>query len=148
MIIGMLLLLIMMAFPMALLIDCALDRINDLTAFRQFSLRQLLVGVTCLALYLSLLVEPWTFHMAFALSRGALERVAASVEAGDQIEPQWAGLFFIERVERKQRGDKVFTVLWADPEAGFVHPGSVSFPHNDYSIALRHDPDWSFFIQD
>ena len=151
---------VVLALPIALLADCAIDGIEDLTAlgefqlrqFRQFSLRRLFVFVTCLALFLSLLYEPWTFRLRFAMSRPELERLAARVEAGDDVEPQWAGLFFIEKADRKERDGKMFTVLWTDlganPE-GFVHPGSRNGPwFNDYSVAMRHDAQWNYFIQD
>lgn len=123
-------------------------KVSDPPRLPRFSLKQLLMGVTCVALFLSLLYEPWTFHLRFALSRGALNELVERAAAGENIAPQQAGLFLVEKVDRNLRGGKVFTVLWTDSEAGFVHPGSDDFPHNDWSVGLRHDPDWSYFIQD
>ncbi|HEX7377071.1 MAG TPA: hypothetical protein VF278_08160 [Pirellulales bacterium] len=115
----------------------------------QFSLRQVLIVTACIAVYLSLLREPWTFRARFAVSRSALERLAAEVEGGVEVAPQWTGLFFIKKAKR----NGIFTILWTDPDggspAGFVHPASDNgLSHNDGSIALRHDAQWNYFIQD
>lgn len=115
----------------------------------QFSLKQVLIVTACIAVYLSLLREPWTFRARFAVSRSALERLAAEVEGGVEVAPQWAGLFFIKKAKR----NGIFTILWTNPDggspAGFVHPASdYGLSHNDGSIALRRDAQWNYFVQD
>src|SRR5690242_12072102 len=76
------------ALPFALLFDVFSARAKSRKM--QFSMRELLVVITCVALYLSLLWEPWTFHLRFAVSRPAMERLAAEVERGASPGPQWA----------------------------------------------------------
>ena len=146
---AMLMMFLMIASPIVLLVDCAIDGIHDLAALGRFSLRQFFVFLTCLACFLSLLYEPWTFYLRFAMSRQELERLAHSVETGEEIEPQWAGLFFIEKARREKHDHQIYTVLWTElgsgPE-GFVHPACPLI--NDYSVALHRDPEWSYFSQD
>jgi hypothetical protein len=147
MLMGLLTALLVIVSPFALAVDFLVVAARRKASGIQFSLRQLIVVVTCVALYLSLLSEPWTFRLRFALSRPALERLADQVASEADFKPQWAGLFFIERVDSYERKHGHLTVLWTGLESGFVHPAS-SKPYNDYSVALRHDPQWSFFIQD
>ncbi|MGH7136658.1 MAG: hypothetical protein ACREHD_13025 [Pirellulales bacterium] len=137
---------------MALAIDFAIDGSKG-AAGVQISLRQLFVIVTCVAVYVSLVREPWTFRLRFAASRSALERLAARVAGGAEVEPQWAGLFFIKKTARKERDDGTYTILWTEPgggsPTGFVHPAPRHAPSlNDWAVALQNDPEWQYFIQD
>ena len=164
-IVALLTILVLVALPNALFFDLYNARTRP--SVRQFSLSQLLVAVTCLAVYLSLLREPWTFRLRFAVSRPALELLAAQVEQGASPGPQWAGLFFIKKANRVEKYGETCTVLWTESEggspSGFVHP-APKLPHfsfvslrilsplppifNVHSTALQHDPDWFYFIQD
>lgn len=165
MIVTFLTILVLTVLPNALFFD--LYNARTRLSARQFSLGQLLVVITCLAVYLSLLREPWTFRLRFAVSRPALERLAAQVEHGASPGPQWAGLFFIKKANRVEKYGETCTVFWTEPEggspSGFVHP-APKLPHmyfrslrilsplpridNDYSTALQDDPEWFYFIQD
>lgn len=125
----------------------------------QFSLRQFLLTIAYVAAYVSLLREPWIFRLRFAMSRPALQHLAAEVEQGPpgpSPGPQWAGRFFIKKATREHRDDGDVTVLWTEPDggspSGFVHPApmnsGVPYLFNDYSLALQNDPEWFYFIQD
>ncbi|HEV3343646.1 MAG TPA: hypothetical protein VG125_24960 [Pirellulales bacterium] len=146
MLVGAFTFLAVVALPFAVLIDFVPPSAQPQKL--QFSLRQLFIVVACLALYLSLLREPWTFRLRFAVSRPALERLAAEVEQGGTPGPQWAGLFYIEETARRERDGGTYTVLFIDPEEGFVHPTPTKPWLNDYSLALQNDPEWFYFIQD
>lgn len=139
------------ALPFAVLIDFVPPSAN--CGRLQFSLRQLLILIACLALYLSLLREPWTFRLRFAVSRPALEWLAAEVEHGAAPAPQWAGLFYIEKADRIEREGETCTVLWIEPgggsPTGFLHPSPSKMRSlNDWSFGLQNDPQWFYFIQD
>jgi hypothetical protein len=57
-----------------------------------FSLRQMFFVVTCLAVYISMLRNPWPFRLRFAVSRPALAEFALRFERGETLEGgQWAG---------------------------------------------------------
>lgn len=149
--------LMLIALLFAWVVDLVLAGANRKVSGMQFSLRQMLLVTACLAFYLSLLCEPWTFRLRFAVSRPALERLAAQLEQGSAPDPQWAGLFFIKKATREKRNDETLTVLWTESESGFVHPApkpSADLSHlpgspglfNDYSTALQRDPEWFYFI--
>jgi hypothetical protein len=120
----------------------------------QFSLRRLLFLIAWIALYVSMLRDPWPFRLRFAFSQGALERLAARVERGELLaEPEWAGLFYIRKIGHKERGGETYTVLWTEPEGGsptgFIHhPPQDRGRFNDWSAGLQHNDDWQFFIED
>ena len=139
----------LLALAVALAIDFAIDGSKG-TAGVQVSLRQLFAIVTCIAVYVSLLREPWTFHLRFAASRPALERLAAQVASGAEVEPQWAGLFFIENAHATESNGVVYVTLCTDQycEVGFIHPAPHDRSSNDWSIALQHDAEWQHFIKD
>lgn len=139
-----------LALAMALAIDFAIDGSKG-AAGVQVSLRQVFAIVTCIAVYLSLLSEPWTFRLRFAASRPALDRLAERVAGGAEVEPQWAGLFFIASAHAKESNGVRYTTLYTDPygEEGFLHPPPQNRTFmNDWSTALQHDADWQHFIKD
>lgn len=146
--------LMLVAAPIAVAIDIGLAAAQSRKSRPQFSLRQMFTAIACLAAYLSLLSEPSTFHLRFAASRSALQRLANDVAQGHAPPcPKWAGLFHIQKMEKKRRNGIDYTILWTEPggsnPSGFVHPApNPSWDLNYWSAALLHDPDWQFFIQD
>lgn len=141
--------LMLIALTGSLIIDFRLAAKSANTS-PQFSLREMFLVVMCLAVYLSVLKNPWPFRIRFSVSRPALELLAAKVEQGESpAGSQWAGLFLIRETERREG----YTILWTEPGGGnpmgFVHPAPEDARlFDDWSTARLNDKEWLFFIQD
>jgi hypothetical protein len=144
----------LVAVPASLTIDLLLAANRTNLPNLQFSLRQMFLAVACVAAYISMLKNPWPFRLRFAVSRPALELLAAKVERGETLEhSQRAGLFLIQKAGRKERGGHVYTILWTEPgggsPTGFVHPAPEDWGlFNDWSTARLNVAGWQYFIQD
>lgn len=115
------------------------------------SLRQLLAGVAVIGFLLSVGTSSWPLKLRYALSRPAFERLAARLEADGEnsAPPQWVGLCYIQRIERRKRDGTVCLWMYDAPSgpAGFVR---CPPEHPPFNIA-RHipmDERWQFIDVD
>jgi hypothetical protein len=119
----------------------------------QWSLRQLLLVVTCIAVVFSTLAQQWPFRLRFALSRSALESLASRIEQGG-TPAKWeiAGLFWVRLAEVRERGGQRYTCLWTDPIgcSGFVRlrPNQARYDFNLWSEVRLNDDQWQFVVED
>lgn len=119
----------------------------------QWSLRYVMLLVTCLAVIVGTVADAWPFQLRIALSRASLDRLAALAESGKPPTlPQCAGLFVIRKIERRSQDGVRCTILWTDPDSsypsGFIRPASEGAKlFLDWS-AVKSTGDWHFFIDD
>jgi hypothetical protein len=120
----------------------------------QWSLRQLLLIVTCIAVVLSTLAQQWPFRVRFALSRPALESLAVRVEQGDPTAKSGiAGLFYVRLTQTRGHD---YICLWTDLNptgyAGFVRCAPRQAAHLKNFVNLwsqtRMDYQWQFVVED
>jgi hypothetical protein len=125
----------------------------------QWSSRQLLVAVTCIAVIVSVLTRQWPFRLRFALSRSALEQATRRPELfGMNVSAQRAGLFTIRQAEVRTSGGQQYVCLWTDLGAmgysGFVHL-ACNQTRDDFNLCdfnlwseLSLDDEWQFVVED
>jgi hypothetical protein len=113
------------------------------------SLARVFVGITSIAVLLSLMTTNWPLYSAYRWSRPSFDRLATQVHAGIPAEtPERVGLFRIERAEVNRNG---VVCLWTndDPSGptGFVQHGPDNLPFNLWSH-MPLDESWQFIKLD
>lgn len=111
----------------------------------QWSLRQILFMVACVAMLLGTVFQHWPLRARFLLSHSAFDELADRLESGQEVEvPKEVGLFLIERA--KMRGG--VPCLWIDPEICFSRctPKQVH-RFNLWSTERMYDR-WQLIIED
>jgi hypothetical protein len=93
----------------------------------------------------------WPLRLAFAVSRPALDRLADAAAAGTaQRGPQWAGLFWVERiaVDRESGNVGLITMDADDGHSGLMRLGPASTttlgPIFNHNINLPMDARWRY----
>jgi hypothetical protein len=83
----------------------------------QWSLRQMLFAIACVAVLLATVFQHWPFRARFLLSQSAFNELADRLESGLEMEgSRTAGLFMIERATMRGK----IPCLWLDPETCFA----------------------------
>ena len=106
-------------------------------------------AAVCLAAILSAAATYWPLRLAYGVSRGALERLAERVRAGERLAlPVRAGIFRVRGAEISRHG---VVCLWTHPDpagsTGFVQCRRDDIPFNLGSL-VRLDDRWQFISED
>lgn len=138
---------ILYAWYLARCIGCGIERSKrPVEEYRiQWSLRQLLFAITCVALLIGTVLHHWPFRVRFQLSRNAFDELADRHERGQQTSvAEKAGLFVIQKTEIR-RG---LSCLWIGPEICFVRctPEQARW-FNLWSTEQMNDR-WQLIIED
>ncbi|RYF43504.1 MAG: hypothetical protein EOO38_18780 [Cytophagaceae bacterium] len=109
-----------------------------------------IVGLVCLATFVSVPLTHWPFRIAYALSRSELDAVALSLKSGVKFPgPMRVGFFSIEKAEIYDRNGKV--CLWTDVDSagstGFTQCPPNNVPFNLWS-SLTLDNRWQYVSED
>jgi hypothetical protein len=103
------------------------------------------------------MVTLWPLHLAFRVSRPALERLADRVAAGKGLGgPQWAGVYWVVGGEIDPMTGNVGLVIDASPggRAGFTRlgpstpPESYALPFVNLEMAIRLGDRWYYEAED
>lgn len=119
----------------------------------QWSLRQMLVVISCLAVVSASFTHQAPFRWRFALSRSSLEHLADQIEKGEPVGmPQRGGFFVVHKADSLNDGR--FIRLWIDSSpcefTGFVRRRAAwdsAYRGNEwYNLIL--DDRWQYFEED
>ncbi len=100
---------------------------------------------------LTMLLTHWPFHLAFLVSRPALDRLADRVAAGQAVtSPQWAGLFRVVGSAVEPSDGSVGLIIDPDPSgrSGFVRVGAGSGLTAGHSSAPFHNLNFDLPLRD
>jgi amino acid transporter len=121
--------------------------------YRRSKRRPVWLAIVCpalsIAVMLSVAFTQWPLRASYAVSRDGLNRLAARIDAGQQVAtPKRVGLFVIRAADVSRDG---IVELWTDDSAigrrGFVHCRPDRAPGNLWSM-IQLDDSWLFVEED
>ncbi|BCM90950.1 hypothetical protein IAD21_02813 [Abditibacteriota bacterium] len=109
-----------------------------------------IAGVTCLVIFVSVPLTHWPLRLAYILSRPSFEALAQSLQTGTKYPHSMrVGAFYIKKAEIYNIDGKI--CLWTDlspsGKTGFTRCPSNDLPFNLWS-SLKLDGDWQFVSED
>ncbi len=109
-----------------------------------------IVGIVCLAIFVSVPLTHWPLRVAYRLSRPSFEAVAKSLQTGTKYPyPLRVGLFSIKKAEIYNLNGKI--CLWTDlspsGKTGFTKCPSNDLPFNIWS-SFKLDDEWQLISED
>ncbi len=109
-----------------------------------------LIGLACLAVYVSVPYTHWPLRLAYKVSRPSFDAMAQSLQSGVRFQgPMWVGLFKIEKAEVYEHNGKVclWTYLHPNGSTGFTQCPPDDVPFNLWS-KIELDASWQLVSED